>query len=101
MLKGLLLAFTGLLIAAFPGQAAHAASKPVRIDSMDGCPACEVLASYLQERGVSLVTTRTSRGGSAYYPRVVYSDGSKDSGEKLRSGLCRLPSTIRVSKFTY
>ena len=96
MLKGLLLA--GLLIAVMPERAS--ASKPVRIDSMDGSPACDVLASYLKERGVSLITTRTSRGGASYYPRVVYSDGSKDSGERLRSGHCSIPSSIRVVKFT-
>jgi len=97
MLKGLLLA--GLLITVMPEEALSA-SKPVRIDSMDGCPACDVLASYLKERGVSLITTRTSRGGASYYPRVVYSDGRKDSGERLRSGHCSIPSSIRVVKFT-
>lgn len=89
-----------LLLALGAPVYAKGSLRPVLIYSMEHCPACDALAGALLNSGTRLRVVHTGEVKVDSFPTVVYSDGRRDSGRRIQSGLCQLPSSVRVVKWS-
>jgi hypothetical protein len=67
---------------------------------MENCPACEALAHALASAGARMNVSYTGDARVEEFPTVVYSDGKRDTGNRIKSGVVALSGSIRVIKWS-
>lgn len=72
--------------------------RPLRVYSMTPCPACVQLEQCLVSRGCTpcLIRARRVPRYVRQFPTVLYSDMSRDSGQRLAT--MDLPTTLAIYK---
>lgn len=95
----LAVALAALSAAAFPASSGSGKKSRVTVRAvytMVGCSHCHELERSLRRSGVRLAKSATDEYRYDSYPTVVYSDGRRDSGQRIYRKGVRLPSRLRV-----
>lgn len=93
----LVFSLIGAIATAKPrGSKSRAATRPVVMYSLAGCPDCAAFKYYLQQSGVRLSVSQTRERNYSLFPTVVYSDGRTDHGERVYARQVALPKSLRV-----
>ncbi len=67
-----------------------------RIHIIKGCSVCEVMMGWLTQGGIKLNIKKVDRGPYPTYPVVLYSDGTRDHGDRMYSRNAGIPEKIEV-----
>lgn len=91
-----------LLAACLPLSARSKANsvRPIVIYSMENCPACEALAHVISSAGARMNVSYTPEARVEEFPTVIYSDGKRDAGARIKSGAVALSGSVRVIKWS-
>lgn len=103
-MRSLVVFVLAVFLAAWSGSGVSAPTKSGKkarptvraVYTMVGCSHCHELESSLRRSGVRLNRVYTDEYRYDAYPTVLYSDGRRDSGQRIYRKTVRLPGSVRV-----